>query len=392
MENITLEKVNQYILRKQHLDPGFDSHDLIEVISDVGGLHATGSATPYLSMFNRNPEFNSPDLYKAYFTDHSVGRIRCIRKTIFTLTRDMMPIFHQATASMVSRASFRFMNGQGIAQETYDELSARIFEYLASGEKTIYEIKHELKIEDGLSAILYFMCDQGLLIRGRPIKDWRDNRHSYACFVDYFPDLELHSVSEEDAILYLVEIYLKSFGPVTENDITWWTGLGKTKVRNALNVIRDNLIQLQFLFQEGEYLMFDSDWDTLQDLESVDQTVINLLPTLDPYLMGYKDRLRYLDDRYREYIFDKTGNVTSTILINGQIRGIWGVENKDRSTIKIFLFDKLSNDTNEQIIHQAQRMGKFIEGKDVGIKICKTMTPLSQRTVGGFLTPLKDCS
>ena len=35
---------------------------------------------------------------------------------------------------------------------------------------------------------------------------------------------------------------------------------------------------------------------------------------LDPYLMGYKDRERYLDPRFKDFVFDRSGNVTNTIV------------------------------------------------------------------------------
>ena len=70
-------------------------------------------------------------------------------------------------------------------------------------------------------------------MRGRPAGSWKDKRHRYQLFDDVFPDVNLNSLDERAAIVKLVRYYLASFGPVTINDIAWWTGLGKIRIRAA---------------------------------------------------------------------------------------------------------------------------------------------------------------
>ena len=74
--------------------------------------------------------------------------------------------------------------------------------------------------------------------------------------------------------------------------------------------------------------LLQSDIKMKEKSTHVKKKVVNLLPSLDPYIMGYKERERYfLSNNHYHYIFDRTGNATSVILDDGQIIGIWDVIN-----------------------------------------------------------------
>jgi hypothetical protein len=108
--------------------------------------------------------------------------------------------------------------------------------------------------------------------------------------------------------------------------------------------------------------------------------------------MGYKDRERYIELKNYEYVFDRSGNVTSTILLDGRIIGVWDVAEKPKPILKVLFFSKIDKDTLDKAYKEAYRIGEFIMEKKIQIKECKQMTPLTKRTAGGFMTPLKDCS
>ena len=64
MERICLDKINHFVLSKQHLVATTKSDDVVQIVRDVGGLHATISTTPYLSLYARSPCFERTDLDK----------------------------------------------------------------------------------------------------------------------------------------------------------------------------------------------------------------------------------------------------------------------------------------------------------------------------------------
>lgn len=122
-------------------------------------------------------------------------------------------------------------------------------------------------------------------------------------------------------------------------------------------------------------------------MEKPKDQVVNMLPSLDSYLMGYKDRERYLDREHYSYVFDRSGNATSTILLDGKVLGIWDV---DQPFIKIFFFENLEGRVLRETYSKARSIGRFMTGKEIEVKECHSMVPLTQRTAGAIMSPLKD--
>lgn len=220
---------------------------------------------------------------------------------------------------------------------------------------------------------------------------WKSNTHSYYLFKEYFKDVDLTRISDQKAHSLLIKKYIAAFGPVTENDIVWWTGFRKIDVRRALEDINDSISEFEIKELGKEYLVLKSDLKKIKNSKQKANLEIKLLPQLDPYLMGYKERERYLDLKIYDYIFDRSGNVTSTILLDGRIIGVWDIEPGRQSIIKTHVFNKVSKEIYEKINQNAKEMGKFIFGNEVKVNNCKEMTPLTERTAGGFMSPLKNC-
>jgi hypothetical protein len=256
---------------------------------------------------------------------------------------------------------------------------------------TTSEIKGILGTELNVSAIVEQMCDQGLLIRGRPRKGWKRKVQNYSRFHDYFPDLDLNEAEEVEARSLLAHHYLCSFGPATENDIAWWMGIGKNQARATLNSIQDQTEQITIPDLDGSFILLKSDEKRLKNMKTQETQTVNLLPSLDPYLMGYKDRERYLSPEHREYVFDRGGNATTTILLDGRIVGVWDFEEAEKPLVKLHLFEKVERSALSQIHSEARKTGEFIAEKAVGIKECDSAVPLTRRTAGGFMAPLKGC-
>ncbi|MFX1297417.1 MAG: DNA glycosylase AlkZ-like family protein, partial [Promethearchaeota archaeon] len=243
-----------------------------------------------------------------------------------------------------------------------------------------------------IGAIISIMCDEMVIIRTKPIKSWKDRRIRYASFKDYFPEIKIDSYNEAEALKILVKKYLKSFGPLTENDIVWWTGVIKSKIHRALDQFRDEIATVKIPSLNNDFLILQTDIEKLNNFALSQENTINFLPQLDPYLMGYKDRERYIEINNYEYVFDRSGNITSTILLDGRIIGVWDVAEKPDPIVKMLFFSKIDEKVLDKAYKEAYRIGEFIMEKEVQIKECKQMISLTKRSAGGFMTPLKDCS
>jgi len=390
MTEINLTAVNHSLLYKQHLTDDSKTDDIVQIVKDVGGLHATIPKTPYLSLFSRAKNFTRKQLDEELYEKRNLGKIRCVRKTVYVLPKGMISIAYSATKTMVELASEKYSRYLGVTKKEYNKLSQRILPLLKGRGMTAKEIKNELMTGLNVSAVLNLMCDQGFLIRGNPRSGWKSNLHTYCLFHDYFPDVNLNEPSKDRAVALLVQYYLGSFGPVTENDIIWWTGLNKTAIQGALKKLGEQVASVNIEGFKGGFLLLHSDM-ALKKAAPPKSRVVNLLPALDSYIMGYKERERFLSYQHYDKVIDRSGNATSTILLDGKVVGVWDFTADKKPFVTILLFEQVENSILTEIYSKAQQIGKFIADKEVEVKECDSMIPLTRRTAGGFMSPLKNC-
>ncbi|MFX1306945.1 MAG: DNA glycosylase AlkZ-like family protein [Promethearchaeota archaeon] len=391
MDTLDLNQVNRFTLQKNHLTEETKCDDLIQITEDLCGLHSTGLTTSYLSLFVRTNNFKKEHLEKELYISKTLGRIRGMRKTLFVQTKNMIPIVFAATISLIEKTLEKYMEYHKISLKEYQEISNQIINLLKGRELSTSAIKKELNSKRLIPEIIHLMCNYGILIRTKPIKDWKDRRNEYALFKDYFPTINLEKVNQKEAIQYLIKKYVKTYGPVSENDISWWTGLTKSKIRDAIKNFEDSLKKVKIISCKGNFLMDNSDMKELQKLTNLDKHTLSLLPELDPYPMGYKERERYIDIHNHNKIFDRSGNIAATIILDGIVIGVWDTEKKPKPTLKFHLFNPIEKDILDELYSKANKIGEFYFDKKIEIKECPSMIPLTERTAGGFMSPLKNC-
>ncbi len=390
MNSMNLDMINLFVLKKQHLADDSKIDDIVHVVRDIGGLHAQVPQTPYLSLFARTRNITKEDLDSELYSKKNLGRIKCIRSTLYILPKDMIAEAFAATRKMVSSSSGSYAKRFGITREKYEEISRKIVDVVHGRGMTTKEITKELGRGSNISLIVNLMCDQGLLIRGIPKAGWKSNVHTYYPFNEFFPDVDLNEFDKAGARISIIKKYLVSFAPAFENDIAWWTGFSKGEVRKILEELGDSITRMEVPDSDGTYIMLCSDKEQMEATGLPKKKNVNLLPVLDPYIMGYEERERYLDPEYYDYVFDFNGNAAPTILIDGRVVGVWDFMDDARPLVRVFLFEDVEMDALKEIHVKALGMGKFISGKEVQIKKCDSMVPLKRRTAGGYMSPLKE--
>ncbi|MCE7748414.1 MAG: winged helix DNA-binding domain-containing protein [Candidatus Heimdallarchaeota archaeon] len=391
MDEFTASEINYFILTKQHLVPESRIEDISKIAYDIGGLHATSQTTTYLSTFFRAINFRKEDLENEIYEKKNLGKIRCMRKTIFIQPTELIPRLYIATKKQYSKRHEDYLKNLGVSVEEYEKAAAEIRKIVAGKALSTADIKKEVNSKEYTTHFITLMCDQLDLIRNKPIKSWRDKRHTYSLFKEYFPEMSFEGINEEESMKFLVRKYLECLGPATETDIVWWSGFNKTQTRRILQELEGQIEKIQIKGINKEYLILSEDLKKLQTINKTDKSVVTLLSDLDPYLMGHKDRERYVKEEHYSYLFDKSGNATSAILLNGRVIGIWDFVSSKESSIKIFFLEKPDVSIKKQVLEEAKRVGKFIFDEETTITECKEMEPLKGRIPGEVLTPLKHC-
>jgi hypothetical protein len=157
---------------------------------------------------------------------------------------------------------------------------------------------------------------EGRIARGRPAGSWIGSQYLWA------PTANWHSIdwSQPDEITGATDViakYLDRFGPVTIDDVVWWTGGTKTLARRALERIDAVEVRLD---DGGTGLVLPGD-DRDEDRRVAPW--VALLPGLDSTAMGWKRRDWYLDPAVASRVTDRNGNIGPTVWVDGRVAGGW---------------------------------------------------------------------
>jgi hypothetical protein len=381
--------VNAFLLRKQHLDPATRIPDVVQIARDSAGLHSTSGLTPYLSLFNRSPRFERAELDRELRERRSLARIRCIRGTIYIQPREWIPAFLAATRRRNTAQTVNLSRYSGVTDRQYASLSGEIAAVLAGKPMTAGAIRSALSLQGEISSTLYRMCDEGILLREQGEQGWKDRSVYYRLFREVFPEVRAVSIEETEAVAAVVEQYLRCFGPASEADIAWWSGFGRSEVRGALAALKSRWTLVGLGEDRRPAMLLKEDVEGLAAMRPREGPIVCLLPLLDGYLMGYRERDRYLRPEDRDFVFDRGGNATSTILVDGAVVGVWDWEEDPRPVVKIHHLSKVSKDVHARIEEEARRMGRFLVGREADLLRCQSMAPLDTRPAGGFQSPLR---
>lgn len=386
---VSEQQVNLFVAGKQRLLSTCRGSDVVGVTRDIVALHATVPVSPYLSLWARVTGFSRDDLDLALHEQRLLVRHVCMRRTLHMIPVDQLAYFHQAYCGRYDRVSRRenakILVAAGVcSQDRAEELVAELYQRaktevvrcrLATARQVaeaVPELQAKLSYAEGkpyaskfgvVTGVLRGMCASGMLIRARPVGDWRSNQHQYAATSVWLPDVDLDRVDPAEAQAWLVERYLGAFAPATFDDVQWWTGFNRGETRRAMASLADSLTEIHIKGNETAHYLLRQECDQLRATRSPDHAEVSLLPGLDPYIMGYRHRARFLDPEHRAKVTDRSGNAVATVWVNGRVAGVWG-QRKDAS-VAVRLFASVASEISDQIAAVAAELDELFAGEQV---------------------------
>jgi hypothetical protein len=143
--------------------------------------------------------------------------------------------------------------------------------------------------------------------------------------------VDLQRWNEDDAIRELIRRYVRSYGPVTVDDISWWTGFTKGRCRVAIGGLDLREVTVDGWPGPLHHIAGDP---PVEDPGNA----VRALPLLDPYVQGYRDRVRFLDPDRHGFVYDGGGNSAPTLLHRGRIIGVWQVSDDPEPSVRYHVF------------------------------------------------------
>jgi hypothetical protein len=172
----------------------------------------------------------------------------------------------------------------------------------------------------------------------------------------------------EAARAELASRWLTSYGPATVADLKWWSGWSLGQTRKALEEI--GAVEVDLDGTSGVALGDDL------EAEPGPKPWAALLPSLDPTVMGWKERAWYLGE-HGPMLFDRNGNAGPTVWWNGRVVGGWA--GRSDGEIVFRLLDDVGADAVRAIGAEAERLQSWLGETKV---VPRFATPLAKELVG----------
>jgi hypothetical protein len=332
---ISVEERRARLAPRHFLAPGSASGDPVEVARGLVGLHATDPATVFLSARARGVDADALD--RALYEERSVLRMIGMRRTLFVLPLDVAGVVQAACTESILAASRRryakLIEGAGIASDgeawldqarvdTLRALEMRGEAYASELSADVPLLREKVHFGEGkswasstgmTSWVLFLLAAEGRVVRGRPRGAWTSSQWRWAPAESWL-EQPLPRLEPEAARSELATRWLAAFGPATVADLKWWTGWTLAQTRAALEAVEVVEVDL-----DGAAGMLPAG-----DLEPepAPEPWVAFLPSLDPTVMGWKERDWYLGE-HAPALFDRNGNAGPTVWWNGRIVGGW---------------------------------------------------------------------
>jgi hypothetical protein len=343
-------------------------------------LHATESATPYLSVHARTEGVGVGDVDRALYADRCLVKQLAMRRTLFAFPRDLLPAALGSAAARVAaeqrRLIARDVERHGVAGDGHawlERACRAVLERLAGSEPlSARRLREELPELSGTMTVspdkkyaatvqvaprvLTLLGAEGLVTRGPNAGPWRLSRPTWTLAADWLGQ-QVRPLGAQEGYAELVRRWLRTFGPGTVEDLQWWLGSTKTAVRAAL----EDTGAVQVCLDGGA-----TGWVLADDAEPVCpvEPWAALLPTLDPTTMGWRGRGFYLDPADVPYLFDTNGNGGNTAWWDGRVVGAWVQDPGGEVSVVLSPSGagRVRGDALAALEHEARRLTDWLDG------------------------------
>ena len=338
-------------------------------------LHATESATVYLSCWARVRSVDIADIDRTLYDERTVAKQLAMRRTLFAFPRDLLPSAWSSASARVANTERARMSkdvvNAGLAidgNDWLDRARAEVLALLADVPEGLsaLDVRRAVPMIDvkvsGTSGeiwstprVLTYLGATADIVRGTNVGRFPTTRARWT-LTQHWLDGASPLGSAVDGYREIIRRWLHTFGPGTEDDIVWWLGSTKTVVRTALAELDAVSVSLD----DGA-----TGWVLPDDLDEVVDPGpwVALLPALDPTIMGWKARDFYLGP-HRNQLFDNRGNAGTTVWVNGRAVGCW-IQDAD-GVVQVRLLETVSSQAKRALETEAARLSEWLGGVKIG--------------------------
>ncbi|SEL73006.1 winged helix DNA-binding domain-containing protein [Rhodococcus maanshanensis] len=365
------------LARRHRLAPEARAACVTEAARSLVCLHGTDPATIFLSARARVDGMVVADLERAMYDERSLVKHLAMRRTLFVFPSESLPFVQAGASNRVAdterRRLIREVEKAGLFDDGAGWLGAAgdaVLDALEGGAPMSYTtlreqiplLKGSMTYGEGRSwggqvsvgpRVLTVLSAEGRIVRATNDGPWRASRNRWATSESWL-GAPIEHQTEAAGAAWLVEAWLRAFGPGTEADLKWWLGSTVSTVRKALSALDVVTVDLD---GRAGYLLADD-----QERDDPVEPWAALLPALDPTTMGWRDRDWYLGP-HKDLLFDTSGNAGPTAWWDGRIVGGWWQD--EAGQVVVHLLEDVGAEARRAFDEEAVTLSAWLQGDKV---------------------------
>jgi hypothetical protein len=220
---------------RHHLAAGAGAASVIEVARDLVALHSTDPASVFLAAAARLRDPEVEAIERALYEERTLVRLLGMRRTMFAVPTDVVPIVQAACAQALvpgeRRKVVQLLEESGVAADgdawllraeeaTVQALSALGEATAAELSKEVPALRERMRFGEGTkwagvqgvsTRVLFLLGAQGRIVRGRPRGSWTSSQYRWSTTQAWLP-AGVTEMTPEAARTELVRRWLRSFG------------------------------------------------------------------------------------------------------------------------------------------------------------------------------------
>lgn len=293
---------------------------------------------------------------EAALADRSILRSWPLRGTLhFVASEDLGWMLSLTRDRMVKRAASN-LAAEGLSPIALERVADVARSSLTGGRVLTRDEIYLLLAQSGVSELgqaryhaLWHLCQTGVLCIGPP----RGKAQTFVLLDDWVP--KPRRLEHDEALGELALRYIRSHGPATDRDFSWWSSLTLTEARKGLAIIHDQVER-----REVDTVEYHFSPDLT---ESPPASGVRLLPGFDEYLLGYTDRRIALAEEHEPSVFPgKNGMFLPTIVSDGAVIGTWKrTTTTSNVTVALQPFAPLGATVASAVQSKAHEYARFLE-------------------------------
>ena len=328
--------------------------DAVDAVGRVVALQAQEPASPYVALWARLTRFDGASLHRA-FADHEIVKAQLMRITLHAVAAADYPAFHEAMQPTLRAARLldRRFTSENVSIEDVEALVPDLLALTAEPRRNA-EVEAWLEERFGRPRprVWWALRQYGPFVHATTDSPW-----SFGPRPAYLGAKQQERPGDTAAsVQHLVRRYLEGFGPATMQDIAQFGTLYRPPVQDALEALRDTLVQFE---GTGTTPLYDVPGGAVPD-EDVPAPP-RLLPMWDSALLAYADRGRIVPPEYRRLVMRNNGDVLPTLLVDGLVAGVWRTT---EDGIEATAFHELAADDWDGLEAEGTALRAFLAGRE----------------------------